>query len=171
MSRVRILVGTRKGAFVLTADGTRRHWDVSGPHFGGWEIYHLKGSPADPNRLYASQSSSWFGQVIQRSSNGGKSWTQIAQVPGTVTSYSDVTVTKGKTYQYRVNAYNSAGTSPWSNVATVKTPHRAPGRTHSPYPEPDFPTRVHVRAAKHHHDHHAPRHADTSRPHDRPRNS
>src|SRR5262249_14836892 len=77
MSRVRVLVGTRKGAFILTADGTRRHWDVSGPHFGGWEIYHLKGSPADPNRLYASQSSSWFGQVIQRSSDGGKSWEAV----------------------------------------------------------------------------------------------
>src|SRR4029453_4263950 len=63
-----------KGAFILTADGKRQHWDVSGPHFGGWEIYHLKGSPADPNRLYASQSSSWFGQVIQRSSDGGKTW-------------------------------------------------------------------------------------------------
>jgi photosystem II stability/assembly factor-like uncharacterized protein len=74
MSRVRVLVGTRKGAFILTADGTRKTWDVSGPHFGGWEIYHLKGSPADPNRLYASQSSSWFGQVIQRSSDGGKTW-------------------------------------------------------------------------------------------------
>ena len=48
MSRVRVLVGTRKGAFVLTSDGKRAKWDVSGPHFGGWEIYHLKGSPADP---------------------------------------------------------------------------------------------------------------------------
>ncbi len=74
MSRVRVLVGTRKGAFVLTSDGTRDRWDVSGPHFGGWEIYHLKGSPADPNRLYASQSSGWFGQVIQRSNDGGKTW-------------------------------------------------------------------------------------------------
>jgi photosystem II stability/assembly factor-like uncharacterized protein len=74
MSGVRVLVGTRKGAFILTADGTRKRWDVSGPHFGGWEIYHLKGSPADRNRLYASQSSSWFGQVIQRSRDGGKTW-------------------------------------------------------------------------------------------------
>jgi photosystem II stability/assembly factor-like uncharacterized protein len=74
MSAIRVLVGTRKGAFVLTADGKRDRWDVSGPHFGGWEIYHLKGSPADPNRLYASQSSSWFGQVIQRSNDGGKTW-------------------------------------------------------------------------------------------------
>ena len=74
MSKVRLLVGTRKGAFVLTSDGKRGSWDVSGPHFAGWEIYHLKGSPADPNRIYASQSSGWFGQVIQRSSDGGKTW-------------------------------------------------------------------------------------------------
>src|SRR5947208_14479786 len=74
MSRVRVLVGARKGAFVFTSDGKREGWDVSGPHFGGWEIYHLKASPADPNRLYASQSSSWFGQVIQRSNDGGKTW-------------------------------------------------------------------------------------------------
>src|SRR6266511_2825997 len=74
MSGVRLLVGTRKGAFILTSDAKRTRWDVSGPHFAGWEIYHLKGSPADPNRLYASQSSGWFGQVIQRSSDGGKTW-------------------------------------------------------------------------------------------------
>src|SRR3974390_1421874 len=74
MSGVRLLVGTRKGAFVLTSDGKRRKWDISGPHFAGWEIYHLKGSPADPNRLYASQTSGWFGQVIQRSNDGGKTW-------------------------------------------------------------------------------------------------
>ena len=74
MSKVRVLVGTRKGAFILTSDAKREKWDVSGPLFTGWEIYHLKGSPADPNCLYASQSSSWSGQVIQRSSDGGKTW-------------------------------------------------------------------------------------------------
>ncbi|MBA2670434.1 MAG: exo-alpha-sialidase [Gemmatimonadetes bacterium] len=74
MSKVRVLVGTRKGAFVLTSDGKRERWEVSGPHFGGWEIYHLKGSPVDPNRLYASQSGGWFGQVIQRSEDGGETW-------------------------------------------------------------------------------------------------
>jgi len=73
------LVGTRKGAFILTSDGKREQWDVSGPHFAGWEMYHLKGSPADPNRIYASQSSGWFGQMIQRSDDGGKTWHQ----PGT----------------------------------------------------------------------------------------
>lgn len=77
MTGVRVLVGTRKGAFVLTSDGTRKSWDVKGPHFPGWEIYHLKGSPADPNRIYASQSSGWFGQQIQRSDDGGKSWEPV----------------------------------------------------------------------------------------------
>jgi hypothetical protein len=78
MSRVRVLVGTRKGAFILSSDGKRQKWDVAGPLFAGWEMYHLKGSPSDPNRLFASQSSGWFGQVIQRSDDGGKTW----QAPG-----------------------------------------------------------------------------------------
>ena len=78
MSRVRVLVGTRKGAFVLTADGKRENWEVSGPFFAGWEIYHLKGSPVNPNRIYASQTSGWFGQVIQRSNDGGKTWERPA---------------------------------------------------------------------------------------------
>jgi photosystem II stability/assembly factor-like uncharacterized protein len=77
MSRIRVLVGTRKGAFILSADGKRDRWDVSGPHFGGWELYHLKGSPADPNRIWASQTSAWFGQVIQRSDDGGKAWEPV----------------------------------------------------------------------------------------------
>src|SRR5437762_1865588 len=89
MSSVRVLVGTRKGAFVLTSDAGRKRWEVEGPHFAGWEIYHVKGSPADPDRLYASQSSGWFGQVLQRSDDGGKSWQavgnnfQYASTPGT----------------------------------------------------------------------------------------
>jgi len=82
MSTVRVLVGTRKGAFILTSDGKRQKWDVSGPHFAGWEMYHLKGSPADPNRIYASQTSGWFGQIIQRSDDGGKTWHQPGTPPG-----------------------------------------------------------------------------------------
>ncbi len=89
MSRVRVLVGTRKGAFVLSSDGKRERWDVSGPHFAGWEVYHVKGSPAEPDRLYASQCSSWSGQVIQRSDDGGVTWEPAGNkfaydgVPGT----------------------------------------------------------------------------------------
>src|SRR6202165_5662836 len=89
MSKVRVLVGTRKGAFILDADGKRDKWEVSGPHFAGWELYHLKGSPVDPNRIYASQSSGWFGQQMQGSNDGGKTWEPVGdkfvydRVPGT----------------------------------------------------------------------------------------
>jgi photosystem II stability/assembly factor-like uncharacterized protein len=86
MSGVRVLVGTRKGAFILTSNGQRRQWEVNGPHFGGWEIYHMKGSPVDPNRLYTSQSSGWFGQIIQRSDDGGKTWHQPGTPPGEPTT-------------------------------------------------------------------------------------
>ena len=91
MSTVRVLVGTRKGAFILTSDGQRQKWDVTGPIFAGWEIYHMKGSPADPNRIYASQSSSWFGQVIQRSNDGGKTWHQPGTPAGEPTATPDGT--------------------------------------------------------------------------------
>jgi photosystem II stability/assembly factor-like uncharacterized protein len=80
VTEIRILVGTRKGAFILTSDEKRQRWSVDGPHFAGWEIYHVQGSPVDPNRIYASQTSSWFGQIIQRSDDGGKTWFQ----PGSV---------------------------------------------------------------------------------------
>ena len=89
MSGVRVLVGTRKGAFILTSDGKREKWDVSGPHFGGWQFYHLKGSPVDPNRIYASQQNDWFGQTMQRSNDGGATWETVGNkfiydgVPGT----------------------------------------------------------------------------------------
>ncbi|MGH9302629.1 MAG: WD40/YVTN/BNR-like repeat-containing protein, partial [Acidimicrobiales bacterium] len=89
MSGVRVLVGTRKGAFILSSDAKRQKWDINGPHFGGWEIYHLKGSPVEPDRLYASQSTGWFGQVIQRSDDGGVTWRPVGNefrydgVPGT----------------------------------------------------------------------------------------
>lgn len=81
MSSVRVLVGTKKGAFILTADGDRKKWDVAGPFFAGWSIYHMKGSPVDQNRIYASQCSDWFGQVIQRSDDGGTTWEQPGGEP------------------------------------------------------------------------------------------
>lgn len=86
MTAIRVLVGTRKGAFILTSDAGRKKWAVDGPHFAGWEIYHLKGSPVNPDRIFASQTSSWFGQVIQRSDDGGRTWAQPAPgaaAPGT----------------------------------------------------------------------------------------
>ena len=89
MSGVRVLVGTRKGAFVLSADGARTDWEVAGPFFPGWEVYHVTGSPAAPERIFASVSGGWFGQQIQRSDDGGHSWEPVgnefayATVPGT----------------------------------------------------------------------------------------
>ncbi|CUS03362.2 Glycosyl hydrolase BNR repeat-containing protein [Candidatus Promineifilum breve] len=89
MSTVRVLVGTRKGAFILTSDEARQEWHVDGPHFGGLQFYHLKGSPVDPNRIYASQTDDWFGQVMHRSDDGGKTWTTVGNefpydgLPGT----------------------------------------------------------------------------------------
>ncbi|MFZ1748197.1 MAG: exo-alpha-sialidase [Nitrospirales bacterium] len=108
MSGVRVLVGTRKGAFVLTSDGKRKQWDVHGPHFGGWELYHVKGSSADPNRLYASQSSSWFGQIIQRSDDGGKTWFQPGTSPGEPTTAPDGTP-KGESNKFVYDSSTETG--------------------------------------------------------------
>lgn len=89
MSKVRVLVGTKKGGFILTSDGKRQRWEVNGPLFAGWEIYHIKGSPVEPNRIYASQTSGWFGQIIQRSSDGGRTWEQPGTPPGEPTTTPD----------------------------------------------------------------------------------
>jgi photosystem II stability/assembly factor-like uncharacterized protein len=108
MSKVRVLVGTRKGAFILTSDAKREQWDVNGPLFVGWEIYHMKGSPADPNRLYASQTSGWFGQVIQRSSDGGKTWEQPGTKPGEPTTTPEG-MPKGESNKFVYNTSNESG--------------------------------------------------------------
>jgi photosystem II stability/assembly factor-like uncharacterized protein len=104
MSGVRVLVGTRKGAFILTSDGKREKWDVSGPHFAGWEIYHMKGSPLDPNRIYASQTSGWFGQIIQRSDDGGKTWFQPGTPPGEQTTPQGMPKGESNKFVYDVSA-------------------------------------------------------------------
>ena len=81
MSGVRVLVGTKKGAFICTSDGHRKDWKIEGPIFGGWEIYHMKGSPIDTDRIYVSQSSGWFGQIVQRSDDGGKTFATPGSTP------------------------------------------------------------------------------------------
>jgi hypothetical protein len=107
MSKVRVLVGTHKGAFVLTSDGKREKWDVSGPHFAGWEIYHLKGSNVDPNRIFASQTSGWFGQIIQRSDDGGKTWIQPGTPPGEAKPAQDPA--KGESNKFVYNSSPETG--------------------------------------------------------------
>lgn len=97
MSTIRVLVGTKKGAFILTADGTRRDWKVTGPFFAGWEVYHIKGSPVDPDRIYASQSSGWFGQIIQRSDDGGRTWSPPG---GEKTEFADGAMPQGESNRF-----------------------------------------------------------------------
>jgi hypothetical protein len=101
MSKIRVLVGTKKGAFILTSDDKRKNWEVSEPFFGGWEIYHMKGSPVDPDRIYVSQTSGWFGQIIQRSDDGGKTWFQPGFKPGEPTTTPDgMPVTESNKFAY-----------------------------------------------------------------------
>jgi photosystem II stability/assembly factor-like uncharacterized protein len=109
MSSVRVLVGTKKGAFILTADGQRRNWQISGPHFAGWEIYHLKGSALDPNRLFASQSSGWFGQIIQRSDDGGKTWNPPGTKPEDLMGPDGMPNGKSNEFRYE----GAVGTHKW----------------------------------------------------------
>lgn len=109
MSSVRVLVGTKKGAFILTADGQRRNWQISGPHFAGWEIYHLKGSSLDPNRLFASQSSGWFGQIIQRSDDGGKTWNPPGTKPEDLMGPDGMPNGKSNEFRYE----GTVGTHKW----------------------------------------------------------
>ncbi len=109
MNKVRVLVGTKKGAFILTSDGARKNWDVSGPHFAGWEMYHLKGSPVEPNRIYASQSSGWFGQIIQRSDDGGKTWNPPGSNPADLIGPEGMPVAESNKFVYE----GVVGTHKW----------------------------------------------------------
>jgi photosystem II stability/assembly factor-like uncharacterized protein len=109
MSSIRVLVGTRKGAFILTSDGARRDWRVSEPLFAGWEVYHLKGSAADPNRLFASQTSGWFGQVIQRSDDGGRTWNPPGTKPEELMSAAGMPTGRSNMFAYD----GEVGTHKW----------------------------------------------------------
>ena len=100
MATTRVLVGTKKGAFILTSDARRAKWEVDGPFFSGWEVYHMKGSPADPGRIYASQSSGWFGQIVQRSDDGGKTWFQPGFKKGEPTSKDGMPLTESNKFSY-----------------------------------------------------------------------
>ena len=122
MSGVRLLVGTKKGAFVLSSDGKREKWDVSGPHFAGWEIYHVKGSSVDPDRIYASQSSGWFGQIIQRSNDGGKTWEQPGTKPGEPTTTPDG-MPKGESNKFVYDISTESGKPLTTHQFYDGTPH------------------------------------------------
>jgi hypothetical protein len=79
-------------------------------------------STSQVNLNWQDNSSNESGFFIERSSTSGRSWTQIAQVATNVTSYTDASVSRNKSYSYRVRAYNASGNSAYSNVASVATP-------------------------------------------------
>ncbi|MCL4210868.1 MAG: hypothetical protein KJZ68_09385, partial [Phycisphaerales bacterium] len=110
MTAIRVLVGTKKGAFIITSDAARRKWTVNGPHFAGWEIYHMKGSPADPSRIYVSQSSGWFGQIIQRSDDGGQTWHTPGSRPEDLVG--DYGMPKGESNKFLYNEDPACGGAP-----------------------------------------------------------
>lgn len=120
MTAVRILAGTKKGGFILTSDAQREHWTIDGPHFAGWEIYHMAGSPVNPDRIYASQTSDWFGQIIQRSDDGGKTWMQ----PGTPTEIPEPgEMPKGESNKFVYDTSDTTGKPLTTHQWYDGTPH------------------------------------------------
>jgi photosystem II stability/assembly factor-like uncharacterized protein len=71
MPDVLVLVGTRKGLFVLQSDEQRRDWEVRGPFCEGWPIFH---AIYDDGTIYAAAASDWHGTAIWRSSDLGETW-------------------------------------------------------------------------------------------------
>ena len=69
-----VLVGTRKGAFILRSDARRKQWSVEGPHFTGLNVHHFTLDPRDGATLFAATYTEWWGSDIQRSNNWGKKW-------------------------------------------------------------------------------------------------
>ena len=70
---VTILVGTSKGAFLVSSAGGRTGWKVSGPFCDGWPINHIIGDPAT-GRIWAAGGGDWHGAGVWRSDDGGASW-------------------------------------------------------------------------------------------------
>lgn len=122
MSKIRVLAGTRKGAFILTSDANRKKWQIDGPFFGGWEIYHMNASPVNPDRLYVSQTSSWFGQIIQRSDDGGKTWMQPGTPPGEATT-SPEGFPKGESNKFVYDTSEATGAPMTTHQWYDGTPH------------------------------------------------
>jgi photosystem II stability/assembly factor-like uncharacterized protein len=73
MSRTVLLVGTRKGCFLLESDGDRRDWEVRGPFCEGWPIYHAV-HDTESGTIYAAAASEWHGAGVWRSPDLGESW-------------------------------------------------------------------------------------------------
>jgi len=76
--RVELLVGTKKGAFILESDESRKDWRLRGPFCENWPTHHLVRS-TDGSTLYAGGGSAWYGASVWRSTDDGASWTQSSE--------------------------------------------------------------------------------------------
>src|SRR4029079_6695861 len=72
--RVRLLVGTKKGAFILDSDESRRDWTVSEPLCEGWPVHDLMVEPRS-GAILAAAGNPWYGPAVWRSDDGGTTWT------------------------------------------------------------------------------------------------
>ncbi len=78
MSKVIVLVGTRKGCFVLESDADRRDWSVKGPFCEGWPVYHAV-YDQESGGIYAAAASEWHGATVWKSADLGETWTQSSE--------------------------------------------------------------------------------------------
>lgn len=77
MTAISLLVGTRKGAFILRRDEARTDWRVEGPHCQIWPVNHVIADAA--GTVYAAAGNEWFGPAVWKSTDGGKTWTDSSK--------------------------------------------------------------------------------------------
>src|SRR5690348_18210143 len=73
MGQTLLLVGTRKGCFLVESDADRRDWTIRGPFCEGWPVYHAV-HDADTGAIYAAAASEWHGSAVWRSPDLGETW-------------------------------------------------------------------------------------------------
>ena len=158
--RVELLVGTKKGAFILQSDASRRDWRVRGPFCETWPIHHLVRAGSD-GTLYAAGGNAWYGPSVWRSEDDGATWSQSSDGltygddGPTITTIWNLTPSNGTLYAgvepaglFRSEDHGQT----WSHVAGLRehpsTPEWQPGNgglcLHSIVPHPTDAERMWV---------------------------
>jgi photosystem II stability/assembly factor-like uncharacterized protein len=78
MTKTLVLLGTRKGAFILESDAARRDWQLRGPYCDCWPMNHVVADPAS-DTIYAGGGNEWFGPAVWKSRDLGQSWTHSSE--------------------------------------------------------------------------------------------